>query len=85
MTSTSRRFPLAILGIAALACSRSLFLAFNDPEGPNLLIVIGMAAIIYVISLVAYVFGSLDTGFKRFSAAVVIQLLVAVGFYVLLK
>jgi hypothetical protein len=64
-----------------------MFAFFNDPEGPNLLVVTVMAAIIYSISLPAYlsnVFPSL-AGLKRSAVAVFIQLCVAAGFYFVLR
>jgi hypothetical protein len=74
---------LLILAVTAAACSRAMFALFRDPEGPNLLVVTVMAAIIFFISSAAYlsnVFPSL-TGLKRSAVAVFIQLFVASGFY----
>lgn len=45
---------LFILGVVAIICSRTMFSFFNDPEGPNLLVVMVMAVIIYVLSLALY-------------------------------
>src|SRR4051794_2446886 len=45
---------LVILAITAVACSRMTFAFFNDPEGPNLLVVTGMAAVIYLVSSAVY-------------------------------
>jgi hypothetical protein len=64
-----------------------MFAVFNDPEGPNLLVVTGMAAVIYLVSLAVYlsnIYPSL-TGFKRSSATIFIQILVATGFYLGLR
>lgn len=52
----SKKISLVILGITALICSRILFALFNDPEGPNLLIVTVMALFIYFLSLTVYSF-----------------------------
>ncbi|HEY8949959.1 MAG TPA: hypothetical protein VIM56_13830 [Rhizomicrobium sp.] len=82
-----RNGTLLVLAVTALACSRAMFAVFDDPEGPNLLVVVVMAAVITVISLAAYLsnfFPSL-TGFKRSAAAVFIQMFVATGFTVLLR
>jgi hypothetical protein len=78
---------LLILVITAFACSRIMFAFFNDPEGPNLLVVTGMAAIIYLVSSAAYLSNITPslTGFKRSSAAIVIQMLIATGFYLGLR
>ncbi len=43
-----------VLITTALLCSRSLFYFFEDPEGPNLLVVGVIAAIIYGLSTVLY-------------------------------
>ncbi len=78
---------MLILVITAVVCSRIMFAFFNDPEGPNLLVVVGMASIIYLVSSAAYlsnVYPSL-TGFKRSSAAIFVQIFVATGFYLALR
>jgi hypothetical protein len=83
----SKKSALLILAITAATCSRAMVAFFNDPEGPNLLVVTGMAAIIYAISVAAYlsnVFPSL-TGIQRSSAAVLIQICVATGLYLALR
>jgi hypothetical protein len=64
-----------------------MFAFINDPEGPNLLVVTVMAAVIYVISSAIYlsnVYPSL-TGLNRRSAAIFIQILVAMCFYLGLR
>lgn len=76
---------LLILGITALACSRAMFLFFNDPEGPNVPVVIGMAAIIYSLSLVVFLFNHPAAGIKKVLLAISVQIIIAVGFYFLLK
>ena len=82
-----RNGSLLILAITALVCSRAMFAFFRDPEGPNLLVVTGMAAVIYLISAAVYLsnFSPSLTGFKRSSATIFIQLLVATGFYLGLR
>jgi hypothetical protein len=45
---------LLILGIVSIVCSRIIFSFINDPEGPNLLIVLGLAVILYVLFLGIY-------------------------------
>lgn len=78
---------LIILLITAFACSRTMFAAIDDPEGPNLLVVTVMAAIIYLPSLAAYLsswYPSL-TRFKRTSAAILIQISVTTCFYLGLR
>ena len=78
---------LLILAITAVVCSRIMFAFFHDPEGPNLLVVTGMAAVIYLVSSAVYlsnIYPSL-TGFKRSSAALLIQTFIATGFYLALR
>jgi len=81
----SKKTPLILLGITALVCSRTLFAFFNDPEGPNLLVVVVMAAIIYSVSLVAYLFNSSAASLKRLWLAIAAQILLVVGLYFLLR
>ncbi len=76
----SKRTSLLILGITAIMCSRIMFALFNDPEGPNLLIVIGMALILYVLSLATYLFARSMDGLKKLLLAVLIQVIIAAGF-----
>jgi hypothetical protein len=64
-----------------------MFAFFRDPEGPNLLVVTVMAAVIYALSSAVYLsnlYPSLK-GFKRSSAAIFIQIFVATGFYLGLR
>jgi hypothetical protein len=81
----SKKISLLILGITAIVCSRIMFMFFNDPEGPNLLVVIGMAAIIYFLSLGgAYLLKSSIkslTGFQRLLIVIFIQIIIAIVFY----
>ena len=83
MSTRSSAISLLILAITAIACSRGMFAFFHDPEGPNLLVVSGMAAVIYLISSTIYLsnFSSSLTGVKRTSATIFIQIFVATGFY----
>lgn len=82
-----KNWSLVILAITAFACSRIMFAFINDPEGSNLLIVSGMAAVIYFASAALYLsnlYPSL-TGFKRSSGAILIQIFVATCFYLALR
>lgn len=49
MASYNPAMNKVILGIVALICSRVIFMFIDDPEGPNLLIVFGLAVPIYVV------------------------------------
>ena len=48
-----------ILAVTAIVCSRIIFVFINDPEGPNFLVVFGVALIIYFLSLAFYIFNPL--------------------------
>jgi hypothetical protein len=56
-----------------------MFVFFNDPEGPNLLIVIGTAVILYFLSLAAYL--SKYSALKKLLLAILIQIAVVGGLY----
>lgn len=75
-----------ILAVTAIICSRLLFFFFNDPEGPNPLIVAGLALAVFLLSWVVYIFGPFKiNGFKRLSAVICIQILLVIGLYFWLK
>ena len=83
MNLKSKRLTLLILGITAMVCSRAMFVFFDDPEGPNLLIVTILAGVLYFLSLAAY---SLNlSGFKKFVLAIFIQIIIAISLYFLLS
>ena len=79
METTSKKISLLILGLTALVCSRMMFAFFDDPEGPNLLVVVGAALIIYGVSLLTYASNLL--GLKRFFLAVFIQVAMSILLY----
>ena len=89
----SKKTSLLILGLTAIVCSRVMLLSFNDPEGPNLLVVMGMAVIIYFLSLTVYLFGpstkhlspSSFTDIKRLLLAIFTQIVIVTSFYFWLK
>jgi len=61
-----------------------MFFFFNDPEGPNLLIVLVAAAIIFFVSLAIYVYKSFPVSFtplKKLLLAIFAQVLLATVFY----
>jgi hypothetical protein len=75
-----------MLGATAIICSRLLFFFFNDPEGPNLLIVMGLAMAVFFLSSAIYIFGPSEIkGLKRLSAVICIQLLSVIGLYFCVK
>jgi hypothetical protein len=87
----SKKTLLLILAVTAIVCSRLMFLFFNDPEGPNLLVVMGMALVVYLLSLAVYLLTPSTlplvsfTGLKRLLFVIFIQLIIVTGFYFLLN
>jgi hypothetical protein len=83
----SRIGSLLLLAATALACSRAVFAFFRDPEGPNLVVVIGLAAFIYLPSLVFYLSNAVRAlpRLSRLLVAIFIQLIVSFGFYIVLR
>ncbi len=78
----SKRISIIILAATAIICSRTLFFFFSDTEGPNLLIVLGLALAVYFLSYVAYSFEpSKMKGIGRLSVAICIQILLVIGLY----
>lgn len=85
MNFTSKRAAFIILGITALVCSRVMFVFFHDSEGPNLLIVAVVAAVIYGLSLLKYRLSPASTGAMKLSLALLAQILVTLGIYLILN
>lgn len=77
------KIALIILGVTALICSRAMFAFFNDPEGPNLLVVVVAAAIFYIPSLAVYsLYKPKEENVpKNLSLAIFTQILLATGIY----
>jgi glucan phosphoethanolaminetransferase (alkaline phosphatase superfamily) len=76
----SKKFLLSILAITALVCSRATFTFINDPEGPNLLIVVVLGAIIYFASLTTYLFKIAES--KKPLLAFLIQIVLVASLYI---
>lgn len=82
----SKKISLLMLAATALVCSRAVFFFFNDPEGPNLLIVTALAMVLYCVSVAAYLFGPTKVkGVGRLLAAIGIQALLGAGLYFFMK
>jgi hypothetical protein len=79
----SKTTSLVLLGVTSIACTRIMLAVINDPEGPNLLVVMGISVIVYALSLAAYVFNF--SGIKNLSLAIVIQIILVTGLYVCLN
>jgi MFS family permease len=77
----ANKVSLIVLAITAIACSRAVFAFIHDPEGPNLLIVFGLAAIIFVITAGAYLSNLFPsaTGAKRALIVILLQIAIAAG------
>ena len=86
MNFTSRKASLFIWAVTALACSRALFAFFNDPEGPNLLIVLVTAIIIYALSYaVVYLVAASLSNLKRLVLGIFVQMLLVTILYFFLR
>lgn len=83
MNLKSKNTGLIILGITALIFSRIMFVFFNDPEGPNLLIVMVTAIVVYFLSLSAYLLNFPNT--KKFLYSIFIQILTVAVLYFCFK
>jgi len=83
----SKKTSLIILGITAIPLSRLMFVFFNDPEGPNLLVVTVAAIIVYLLSLAFYLSKVLRTvtGIQRLLFGVFAQGIIVTLFYLLLR
>lgn len=79
----SKKTSLLLLAITALLYSKIFFLSLKDPEGPNLLIVVGTAGVIFVLSLFVYTLSVLNI--KKFVLAISVQTLLLGTFYLLFK
>jgi len=64
-----------------------MFAFIDDPEGPNLLVVTAMAAVIFLMSAPIYLskIAPSLTGFKRTSAAILLQIAITAAFYFALR
>ncbi len=97
MYSKSKKTSLLILGITSILLSRAMLFSLNDPEGPNLLVVMVMSAIVYFLSLVLFlsIFSTVGkfqhtsrfsfTDFKRILMVIFIQIIIVVILYFCLK
>jgi len=84
----SKNITSLILAVTASLCSRAIFFFFNDPEGPNLVVVMGMAAIIYFLSLAMYLFKAFPASFtplQKLMLVIFVQVLLSSVFYFCLR
>lgn len=88
MTLNSPKIQSLILFITALICSRTMFVSFNDPEGPNLLVIAVGAVVIFAASSIAnrfVPFLSSSKGVTKILLSIVVQVVVTTVLYFLLK
>ena len=71
---------LLLLLLTAFPISRTLFFLFNDPEGPNLLIVTVLALLLYGASVIAWRFIP-ATASKKLLLGIGTQLLIVTVLY----
>lgn len=82
MSLQSKKTHLLILGVASLACSRSFFALIDDPEGPNLLIVVVLALAIYLVSIATYVYLPVKPDSpKKLLLSLCVQVIFVAGLY----
>ena len=86
MNFNSKKISLIILGITSLLLSRLMFFFFNDSEGPNLVVIIGMAMMVYFLSLALYLLKPLKImDLKRLLLTIFIQIIVVTIFFFCLR
>lgn len=73
-----------VLVVTSFVISRLMFFFFNDPEGPNLLIVTGATVILYLFSLLTYSLLPFENP-KKLLLVIIIQILVTTVLYFCLK
>ena len=83
----SKKASLGILALTAVSCSKATLSLFDDPEGTNLLVVVGLGAIIYLLSLISYVVrrSAGQAVQARLLAALLVQIAASGLFYVFLR
>lgn len=83
----SKNTSLIILAVTSVLCSRTIFFFIDDPEGPNLFVVLWMAFVLFALSLTTYIFNIFPKlgGLKKLLFAVSMQIVLAVIFCLLLQ
>ena len=81
----SKQMTFFILAITSIVLSRTMLLFINDPEGPNLLIVLGLAAVVYALSLAVYAFKLKIMDLQRLLLAILIQILFLCSLYLFIS
>lgn len=78
-----KKSSLLTLGVTSVEFSRLMFHFFDDPEGPNLLVVMVVAAIVYVTSLTTYLFRTVAPERAKLVLAIFIQVTLVTCLYFL--
>lgn len=73
MSAKQNKIHLSILGATALFLSRLLFWFFDDPEGPNLLVVGIGALVLYLFAVLVYFLKLHLTKNQRVGLAIIFQ------------
>ncbi len=82
MNFKSKKISLLILGLTAILSSRTMFVFFDDPEGPNLLVTTVAALFMFFLSWAVYRFNpSTSTGLKRLLLTIFIQIAIVTVLY----
>lgn len=85
MQFTSKKTALFVLGVTATLCSKVLFMAFDDPEGANLLVTVGMALVVFFVSFGAYTQSRSIAGSKKLLLSIFVQILLTTILYFCLR
>lgn len=85
MHTKLKKSSLLILVVTAVVFARGMFTFIDDPEGPNLLVVMGTALVVYLISLVISLPFLSTADSKSVIPVVLIQMGVVAGLYFLLQ
>jgi hypothetical protein len=80
----SKNLYLLVLGVISLLFSKLFYFLLNDPEGPNLLIVMGLAIILYLLSLMVYSLLSF-TNSRKLLLTIFTQIVIVIGLFIFLK
>jgi hypothetical protein len=81
MDLKSNKIELTTLAIVAIVLSRIMFYFLHDPEGPNLLVVGIIAAILFALSFIVYKISNT----KKLLNGLFIQFVLIISAYFLLK
>ena len=85
MNVVSNKSMLVALGVTAFVTSRTTFFFIDDPEGPNLLIVSVLAAVLFGVSMSVFWYKTSLGSRALFMLAVVLQVVTAVVLYFLFR